>query len=104
MVQCQVFGGAAIVACVSVPSQDVLPPHTLSIASAEGEEIVHEASGRVHRWLIGEGLLLVFALTVPPIAFTVCRGFLENGFSVRLVTHVFTVTVAIRAPAAVFFI
>ena len=43
-------------ASVVVPSQDILPPHTLSIASAEGEEIVHEASGAVHRWLICLGV------------------------------------------------
>ena len=65
---------------------------------------MHEASGRLHRWLIRVGLLLELALTVPSIAAAVRRGFLENGFPVLLVTHVFTVTVAIRAPAAVFFI
>ena len=56
VVNSQVFSRAAIGAGISVPNKYVFSPHTLSIASAEGEEIVHEASGAVHRWLIVKGV------------------------------------------------
>ncbi len=71
MVNGQFFSGSTVDTLVSIPSLDVVPPHSFSITAAEGEEILHEASGSFH-WLI-EGLLR-FVLGLTSTAITAAVG------------------------------
>lgn len=57
MVNRQIGGRTAINAAIIVPELDLISPHSFRIRTAKGEEVMHEASGAVHRWLITSKLI-----------------------------------------------
>ena len=55
MVNCQIVGITAVDTLIPIPVHYLLSPHSLGIAAAECEEIVHQGSGCLHdeeTWLL----------------------------------------------------
>jgi hypothetical protein len=55
MVDCQIVCVTAVDTSIPIPVHNLLSPHSLGIAAAECEEIVHQGSGCLHdeeTWLL----------------------------------------------------
>jgi hypothetical protein len=48
MINSQILSAAAIDACTAISIENGLPPHSLGIAAAKGQEFLHQGSRRFH--------------------------------------------------------
>lgn len=48
MINSQILSAAAIDACAAISIEDSFSPHSLGIAAAKGQELLHQGSRRFH--------------------------------------------------------